>query len=491
MGYNLALKAINKVVGWYKGLTRVKKLLLGIGIVGGIGLGIMGKVYKDVDETIVQMHEEVEVNEVRKDAVDVGELEPISVLLLGIDNGAFARGVESGRSDTIMVLTINPEDGETNIVSIPRDTYVKLHDSGEYDKINHAYAFGGIENTINTVQDYLNIPIDYYVSVNMQGLVDIIDAIGGIEVESEFAFDFFDSGQSFSFGEGRISLDGSAALGFSRMRYEDPEGDTGRQKRQQKVIEGIMKKLMSLDTITNYKGVLEALGNNVKMNVSLNEMLTLQKGYLGSFDSINKVVINDIEPTYIDAIYYSVVPEETRVRISEQLRQALRLSSLEVVSKEIGDTKVTGTLEDKENTLANSASLRKKMEQEAYEESIRAEIAASISKESLANANSYSQQLAKESIETASIKAAIDKANSNTTTNTTSQSSSSATTPTTPTPTKPVVTVPVPVPVPAPDVSSEVEESSSEVEESSSVVEESSNEEISSEVVVGGASSIK
>lgn len=245
-----------------------------------------------------------------------------------------------------------------------------------------------------------------------------------------------------------------------------------------------MKKLMSLDTITNYKGVLEALGNNVKMNVSLNEMLTLQKGYLGSFDSINKVVINDIEPTYIDEIYYSVVPEETRVRISEQLRQALRLSSLEVVSKEISDTKVTGTLEDKENTLANSASLRKKMEQEAYEESIRAEIAASISKESLANANSYSQQLAKESIETASIKAAIDKANSNTTTNTTSQSSSSATTPT-----KPVVTVPVPVPVP--DVSSEVEESISEVEESSSVVEESSNEEISSEVVVGGASSIK
>ena len=480
MGYNLALKAVNKVVGWYKGLTRVKKLLLGVGIVGGIGLGIMGKVYKDVDETIVQMHEEVVVNEVRKDAVDVGELEPISVLLLGIDNGAFARGVESGRSDTIMVLTINPEDGETNIVSIPRDTYVKLHDSGEYDKINHAYAFGGIENTINTVQDYLNIPIDYYVSVNMQGLVDIIDAIGGIEVESEFAFDFWDSGQSFSFGEGTISLDGYEALGFARMRYEDPEGDTGRQKRQQKVIEGIMKKLMSLDTISNYKGVLEALGNNVKMNVSLNEMLTLQKGYLGSFDSINKVVISDIEPTYIDAIYYSVVPEETRVRISEQLRQALRLSSLEVVSKEISDTKVTGTLEDKENTLANSASLRKKMEQEAYEESIRAEIAASISKESLANANSYSQQLAKESIETASIKAAIDKANSNTTTNTTSQSSSSETI------TKPVVTVPVP----EPDVSSEVEESSSEVEESSSVVEESSNEEISSEVV-GDASSIK
>ena len=448
MGYNLALKAINKVVGWYKGLTRVKKILLGVGIVGGIGLGIMGKVYKDVDETIVQMHEEVVVNEVRKDAVDVGELEPISVLLLGIDNGAFARGVESGRSDTIMVLTINPEDGETNIVSIPRDTYVKLHDSGEYDKINHAYAFGGIENTINTVQDYLNIPIDYYVSVNMQGLVDIIDAIGGIEVESEFAFDFWDSGQSFSFGEGTISLDGYEALGFARMRYEDPEGDTGRQKRQQKVIEGIMKKLMSLDTISNYKDVLEALGNNVKMNVNLNEMLTLQKGYLGSFDNINKVVINDIEPTYIDAIYYSVVPEETRVRISEQLRQALRLSSLEVVSKEISD-QVTGTLEDKENTLANSASLRKTMEQEAYEESIRAEIAASISKESLANANSYSQQLVKESIETASIKAAIDKANS--TTNTTSQSSSSATTTTKPVPV-PVVPVPIPVPIPVPDV---------------------------------------
>jgi hypothetical protein len=153
---------------------------------------------------------------------------------------------------------------------------------------------------------------------------------------------------------------------------------------------------------------------------------------------------------------------------------------LEVVSKEISDTKVLGTLEDKENTLANSASLRKTMEQEAYEESIRAEIAASISKESLANANSYSQQLVKESVETASIKAALEKETS--TTNTTSSSSVTKV----PVPSVPVVVVPV---VPEVIVGSDAE-SELDSEVSSEVVEESSIEEISSEVVID-ASSIK
>lgn len=165
---------------------------------------------------------------------------------------------ETGRSDTIIVCTVNPNTKTATLLSIPRDTYSEIMGYGDlydyygdyYDKMNHTYAFGGTEMSINTVQEFLNIPIDYYVEVNFDGLVDIVDAVRGIEITSPLTFDFY--GPQFIEGETRI-LTGFEALQFARMRKQDPDGDLGRQKRQQMVIKAILDKVLTMGTVVNYK----------------------------------------------------------------------------------------------------------------------------------------------------------------------------------------------------------------------------------------------
>lgn len=172
-----------------------------------------------------------------KSQVNLNNKEPFSVLLLGIDTGDDGR-VEQGRSDTTIVATVNPRDKQTTLVSLARDTYVDIPGQGKQDKLNHAYAFGGASLAMDTVENYLNIPINHYVSINMAGLKELVNAVGGIEVNNNLTF----SQDGYDFTIGKISLDGEQALSYSRMRYEDPNGDYGRQERQRKVIEGIVQK---------------------------------------------------------------------------------------------------------------------------------------------------------------------------------------------------------------------------------------------------------
>lgn len=156
----------------------------------------------------------------------------------------------------MMVKTVNPKTNQTKIVSIPRDTYTEIIGRGTMDKINHAYAFGGVSMSVNTVQNLLDIPIDYYVEVNMQGVKDIVDALDRVQVSPPISFNY----DGYSFVQGQpTTLDGNAALAYSRMRYEDPNGDYGRQARQRQIIVAAMNKVASLSTIMNYQGVLGAL----------------------------------------------------------------------------------------------------------------------------------------------------------------------------------------------------------------------------------------
>ena len=114
------------------------------------------------------------------------------------------------------------------MLSIPRDTRTEIVGHGTTDKITHAYAFGREEMTIVTVENLLDIPIDYYVRVNMEGFQDIVDAVGGIQVNN--SLDFTNGGHNYA--KGLINLNGEQALSFVRMRYDDPNGDFGRQERQ-------------------------------------------------------------------------------------------------------------------------------------------------------------------------------------------------------------------------------------------------------------------
>lgn len=126
------------------------------------------------------------------------------------------------------------------IISIPRDSYTEIIGKGKKDKINHAYAFGGINMAVKTVENFLDIPIDHYIEVNMEGFKDIVDAVGGIEVNNDMEFKY---GEHFNKGE--IHLNGDQALLYSRMRYNDPRGDFGRQMRQRQVIQAVIKKVQA------------------------------------------------------------------------------------------------------------------------------------------------------------------------------------------------------------------------------------------------------
>ena len=159
-------------------------------------------------------------------------------------------------------------------VSIPRDTYTEIVGKGKSDKINHAYAFGGVDMSVATVEKFLNVPINYYIEVNMEGFKDIVDAVGGVDVNNDLEF----SGRE-TLPERNIHLTGDQALAYTRMRKEDPRGDFGRQMRQRQVMQAVIKKGATFSSLTSYGDVLTAIQKNVKTNLTQDQMFDMQKNY--------------------------------------------------------------------------------------------------------------------------------------------------------------------------------------------------------------------
>jgi polyisoprenyl-teichoic acid--peptidoglycan teichoic acid transferase len=239
------------------------------------------------------------------------------VLMLGVDQ----RGNDRGRSDTIIVLTVNPNNNSVKMLSIPRDTRTEIVGKGKQDKINHAYAFGGVSMAIDTVENFLDIPIDYYIQVNMEGFKDIVDAVGGVTVRNDLDFSY----GGFHFAKGEINLNGEEALAFARMRKEDPRGDFGRQTRQRQIIQAVINEGASLSTLTNYSSIFSALGKNVKTNLTFEEMVDIQKNYKQASQTVEQMEIKE-QGTKINGIYYGIVSAEEKQRIQNELKAQLELN---------------------------------------------------------------------------------------------------------------------------------------------------------------------
>ena len=278
-------------------------------------VGMGAKLYWDVSKSMDKTYETVERS--KKSQVNLNNKEPFSVLLLGIDTGDDGR-VEQGRSDTTIVATVNPRDKQTTLVSLARDTYVDIPGQGKQDKLNHAYAFGGASLAMDTVENYLNIPINHYVSIIMAGLKELVNAVGGIEVNNNLTF----SQDGYDFTIGKISLDGEQALSYSRMRYEDPNGDYGRQERQRKVIEGIVQKVLSLNSVSNYQEILTAVSDNMKTDLSFDDMKKIALDYRSAF---GKVKQDQLQGTGFmqDGVSYQRVDEQELTRVQQELKNQL------------------------------------------------------------------------------------------------------------------------------------------------------------------------
>jgi len=276
-------------------------------------------VYNSFKNAVETMHQPIkrEKSEKRQEPVTFKEKDPFSVLMLGVDE----RQGDKGRSDTIIVLAVNPNNNSVKMLSIPRDTRTEIIGKGKEDKINHAYAFGGVPMSMDTVENFLDIPIDYYMQVNMEGFKDIVDAVGGIKVNNDL--DFTQDG--FHFTKGELNLNGEQALSYTRMRYEDPRGDFGRQTRQRQIIEGVIQEGLSVSSMTNFSEIFAALGKNVKTNLTFDQLMDIQKNYKEAGKNIQQMEIQE-QGTKIDKIYYGLVSPEEKQRVQNELKAQLELN---------------------------------------------------------------------------------------------------------------------------------------------------------------------
>ena len=302
----------------------------------------MWRAYNRMDSTMDAVFYDVGTQDKREDSVYLSAAQPVSFALLGIDSYGDELEERGGRSDTIIVLTINPQTKQTTLVSIPRDSYTEMvnyqvETSNEYnDKLTHAYAFGGTEMALNSIQEFLAVPVDYYVEINMNGLEDLVDAIGGIEITSPLTFEY--NGASFKTGD-TATLKGWEVLAFARMRYDDPQGDTGRQERQQLVIKAIVDQLLSTKGISDYEAILSSVEMSMRTNLTFENLVDIQKYYSDSIISYEQFVISG-EDLYMGDIYYYYVQPEERLRISNLLRDELALEPANLEGMNFSDADI-------------------------------------------------------------------------------------------------------------------------------------------------------
>nr|WP_308438515.1 LCP family protein [Apilactobacillus nanyangensis] len=245
---------------------------------------------------------------------------PISLLFMGTDTDFGGRSYK-GRTDSMMVVTLNPKTETTTMVSIPRDMKVNLPDFPQYSpsKINAAYTYGGVKEAINAVESHFSIPIDYYVTLSLGGLKKAIDQVGGVDVVSPLTFDY--QGEHYTKGV-EEHMDGTKAMWFSNMRYQDPQGDYGRQARQRLVLTALIRKAISYKTVVN-TGFLDSISKNLKTDLTMGDMTKLALNYRGT----NKNVKNDYAHGTNDNEYgvsFQDVSGAEQQRISKVINDSLR-----------------------------------------------------------------------------------------------------------------------------------------------------------------------
>ncbi|HLQ41214.1 MAG TPA: LCP family protein [Tetragenococcus sp.] len=256
----------------------------------------------------------------REQAASIENRDPFSILLLGVDTGALGR-TEKGRSDSMMVVTVNPQKEETTIVSLDRDIMADMLDDGQtFDKMNHAYAYGGEELAMDAAEKLLDIPIDHFVTINMQGLRDLIDAVGGITVNNKIAFTL----EGVRVPKGKVKLNGKNGLAYARMRKQDPDGDIGRQKRQREVLTKIVEKVISMDSVTNYKKILKAVEKNSQTDLTWDDLLDIASNYYPAFEKVNQEQLQG-QSQLINDIYYQILGENELLTVQNKLKKQLNL----------------------------------------------------------------------------------------------------------------------------------------------------------------------
>lgn len=316
--------------------------------IGAYGLTILNQTTGTLSKTYKSFGNETNV---------IAENKPMTILLMGVDTGNGSREDPwAGNSDTMILVTVNPRTKETTMTSLERDILTNVSSDGQtvQEKLNAAYAQGGAKLAIKTIQDLLNIHIDRYVMINMKGLIQLVDKIGGITVNNPFDFDISieenEPEYTAKIAPGRHEINGEQALVYSRMRYQDPEGDYGRQKRQREVIKKIVEKVLSLNSLSHYKGIIDSVSDNMQTNISLDSNSLLQLlGYKDALSTIHQYQLKGEDATLADGGSYQTVTSKHLLKIQNIIRKALGM-------KEVKTLKTNAYLLDGDEELKESSS---------------------------------------------------------------------------------------------------------------------------------------
>ncbi|MBM7599352.1 LCP family protein required for cell wall assembly [Virgibacillus halotolerans] len=266
-----------------------------------------------------------EKSDLREHAVDPKK-DNVSILIMGVDASDTRDNAESARTDSLMVATFNKKDKSVKLLSIPRDSYVYIPEVGYETKINHAYAFGGTMATIETVENLLEIPIDYYMKVNFEAFIDVVDAVDGVKVNVPYELkemDSKDKKDSIHLMPGEQKLNGEEALALARTRKLD--NDVERGKRQQEILNAIANKALSIGSVFKYDNMIHAVGNNMTTNMTFSELKSfISYGTKGKNLNMENLTLEgrDYQPTNT---YYWQLDEASLAEVKEALKAHLEL----------------------------------------------------------------------------------------------------------------------------------------------------------------------
>ncbi len=242
---------------------------------------------------------------------------PFNVYISGID--VYGPISTNSRSDVNIIMTVNPKTKQILLSTTPRDYYVEIPgiSGGQKDKLTHAGIYG-VDKSMDTLEALYGIDINYYARVNFSSLIKIIDVLGGVDVNSEFAF----STGNYSFEKGLNHLNGEQALAFSRERYSFSAGDNQRGKNQEAVITAILQKAMSPTILTNANSLLASVSDSFETNMTKDEIselikMQLNEGSTWNIVSANAVGTGDKQACFSSGRQILYVMQPNMVSVSE------------------------------------------------------------------------------------------------------------------------------------------------------------------------------
>ncbi|QRJ66838.1 LCP family protein [Staphylococcus saccharolyticus] len=303
-------------------VLKVIVTILIILIVLAIAIGIY--VFSKVNSLSNAIHNPLDRDKSELRKKPVGDGDPVSIVIYGIDEDAKRKQQNLGqRTDSIVMMSINPKDHKTVMVSVPRDTRAKIVGRGTTEKINHAYAYGGPDMAVKSLEELTNVPVDHYAAINMDGVKSVVDDLGGVDITSNATFNFH--GYQFNKGQ-KYHMNGDKALTYMRSReQEGAGGDSGRQLRQQQVIEVVAKDGLQLGSLTKIDGIFKAAEDNVKTDLSLTQLNKMRENYNDTQDNVKLYTIQGENKVGNDNLWYFYPDDNSLNDVMKKYRDNLDL----------------------------------------------------------------------------------------------------------------------------------------------------------------------